>query len=150
MSARRPTLFPEVPPFSTPTTPVFPIPRCTSTPNDSSRAATSSEVRFSWKPSSGCAWMSRRHSRISSCNFSGMNIFREPVVRQFCADLHLPSLVEHRGAGGGELQAGADVVGEARDLRLLAPSRRLAGEEIAEVGVAVRRIFPPAAIVLLP
>ena len=53
-------------------------------------------------------------------------------------------------AGGGELQPGADVVGEAGDLGGFTSSRRLAREEIAEVGVAVRRILPPARIALLP
>src|SRR5689334_17535633 len=94
--------------------------------------------------------MSRRHSRISSCSFSGMNIFGKPVVGQFGSDLRLPRLRQHRGARGGELQPRADVVGEAGDFRVLAPSRRLAVEQVAEVGVAVRGILPPTLVALLP
>jgi len=48
MSARNPTARLPVPALSVPTTPVRAIPRVTSMPNDSSRCATRSEVRFSW------------------------------------------------------------------------------------------------------
>jgi len=56
-----------LPARSTPTTPVLPMPRCTSSPKWRSFSATKSEVRFSSKPSSGWAWMSRRQRVISSC-----------------------------------------------------------------------------------
>src|SRR5262245_44278069 len=144
MSARRPSVRLELPFCSTPTTPVLPMPRWTSTPKDSSCDATRSEVRFSWKPSSGWAWMSRRHSRISLWRVSGMDIFGKPVVGQFGADAHLPCLGEDRGTGGGELQPGTDVVGEAGDLRVVAPWRRLSRQQVAEVRVAAAGILPPA------
>src|ERR1041385_5672562 len=70
MSARRPTArpLPLFLPFTTPTTPVLASPRCTSMPHAPSFSATICEVRFSWKESSGCAWISRRMSRRSAWN----------------------------------------------------------------------------------
>ncbi len=65
MSARRPMLRFVDPARSTPTMPVLPTPRWTSTPNEINCDATRSEVRASSKPSSGCAWMSRRQAVIS-------------------------------------------------------------------------------------
>src|SRR5918994_2844824 len=67
MSARRPSDPWPVPAFSTPTTPVFAMPVCTSSnPNWCSFAATKAEVRRSSKPSSGCACRSRRQAVMSS------------------------------------------------------------------------------------
>ena len=66
MSARSPIeRFPGILPRSTPTTPVRPIPRCTSMPQDSSFSATIPDVRTSWNPVSGWAWKSRRHACTS-------------------------------------------------------------------------------------
>src|SRR5258707_898007 len=62
----------------------------------------------------------------------------------------VPRPAEHPRGRAGELRPGAEVVGEAGDLGGFAPPRRPAREEIAEVGVAVRRILPPASVVLLP
>ncbi len=53
MSARRPIDFSELPLRSVPTSPVLPSPRVTSRPHSCSLAATTSEVRFSSKASSG-------------------------------------------------------------------------------------------------
>ncbi len=50
---------PRFPLRSTPTRPVPAMPRCTSIPQAASCCATRSDVRCSWKPSSGWAWMSR-------------------------------------------------------------------------------------------
>ena len=68
-----------LPARSTPTTPVLPMPRCTSMPNCFSFAATKSEVRFSSKPSSGWAWMSRRQAVISPASAS---ISRSSAIRR--------------------------------------------------------------------
>ena len=61
MSARSATTGPGRAPRRTPTTPVRPTPVRTSRPSRVSSAATRAAVRVSWKPSSGCWWMSRRH-----------------------------------------------------------------------------------------
>ena len=80
ISARRPIARLPSPLLSTPTTPVPAMPRCTSMPHSSSRRATISEVRCSSKPSSGCAWMSRRiwtkrlASRKSSTSFMEIDV----------------------------------------------------------------------------
>ena len=60
MSARRPTERPGPLPSMIPTTPVPPMPACTSIPHSLSFSTTMPEVRTSWKPISGWAWMSRR------------------------------------------------------------------------------------------
>ena len=66
MSARSPTARVPLPRCNTPTTPVWPMPRCTSSPKLSSRSATRAAVRVSAKPSSGWAWKSCRHAVISA------------------------------------------------------------------------------------
>ncbi|KAG1429440.1 hypothetical protein G6F57_023134 [Rhizopus arrhizus] len=66
MSARRPMVALPLPARNTPTTPVLPMPRCTSMPSASSAPATIPEVRTSSKPNSGCACKSRRSAVNSS------------------------------------------------------------------------------------
>ena len=100
MSARRPMARGLPPaaiwePLSTPTTPVWPKPRCTSMPQAASRSATTSEVRFSWKASSGWAWMSRR-SAVSSAWLASISVIRLMVflpVSVFGLRLHVGSNV---------------------------------------------------------
>src|SRR5438128_6866797 len=69
MSARRPIArpLPVASPRMTPTTPVLPTPAWNSTPSAASSRATTSAVRCSSKPSSGCACRSRRTAVSSAC-----------------------------------------------------------------------------------
>ena len=64
MSARSATTLPGRPPWSRPTTPWPPTPVRTSMPSLRRCSATSAAVRSSWPDSSGCWWMSRRHSTM--------------------------------------------------------------------------------------
>jgi hypothetical protein len=68
MSARRPTARFDVPFFTMPTTPVLPSPRCTGMPQSVSALAITSDVRCSWKHSSGWAWMSRRSAVMAAAS----------------------------------------------------------------------------------
>src|SRR5205809_978844 len=148
MSARRPMARPpEVPrPFTTPTTPVFARPRCTSMPQLASLSATSAEVRVSSKPSSGCACRSCRiasssewYSRMRSTGLpmppleSGRARFRKPSRRLAAPSrAQRASLAGHAGpiphlALGSDAAANAGGSGHSLLPALRVPLSRRAG-----------------------
>src|SRR5574341_32740 len=106
------------------------------------------------KPSSWTGWiasdMDRRFYRRGG--WSGMDVLREPAVRQLGPDSRRARLAQDEGAGGGELQAGADVVHEAGDLAVATPPLGAAAEKVGEIGKLFDvhgSVVPPAALALV-
>src|SRR5438067_3823092 len=101
--------------------------------------------------SDGCILPSallRQRASAASPTCLWVHVLGEPVVRELGAGALAPRLGEDIGAGGGELQAGADVVDEAGDLSRALPALRALGEEVGEIGEAVHlhaAVVPPAA-----
>src|SRR5919108_6644564 len=77
----------------------------------------------------------RRYGAAPPC--LRMDVFGEPAVRQLGTHARGARLGEHVGAGGRELQSGADVVYEEADLAIALPPARALGEDIGEIGKAL-------------